>query len=172
MSNSKTLAQLKEKRNNLQVLESAQEIAVFSGTLVGIFCAGVWLGSFVPRLDARRVAQTGIGVTMTLVGAAWFGHNQTTKKLDQNWEEITQLKQEMSKVNNSRKCAKCKYFNKANELLLGCAVNPSMPANCPDFEDKNQVSFQDPSGLNVVAENCSVSEIEEIQQIVYRVFNS
>ena len=110
---------------------------------------------------------------MTLVGAAWLGHNQTTKKLDQNWEEITQLKHEVSKANNSRKCAKCKYFNKANKSLLGCAVNPSMPANCPDFdEDKTQVIFQDPSGLNVVVENCSVSEIEEIQQIVYRVFNS
>ena len=168
MSKSKLL---NEKRHDLQVLESAQEIAAFSSVLIGVLFVGMWLGSFVPRLNARQVAQAGIGLNLILVGAAWLGRNSTAKKLDQNWEEITQLKQEISEVNNSRKCARCKYFSKADELFLGCAVNPSMPANCPDFEDKNQVSFQDSSGLNVVVEDCSASEVEEIKAIVHKVFN-
>lgn len=169
MSNSKALAQLKEKRNNLQVLESAQEIAVFSGTLVGILCAGVWLGSFAPKLDARQIAQTGIGFTMTLVGAAWLGHNSTTKKLDENWEEITEAKKPKPTCNG------CQY--RSSSEALRCAIHPiEQPNNCLDrrslFDSPNEFKFQDASGLNVVVQNCSESEIEEIKEIVHRVFNS
>ena len=169
MSHSKILAQLEEKRNNLQVLENAQEIAVFSGTLVGILCAGVWLGSFVPRLDARRVAQTGIGFTMTLVGAAWLGHNSTTKKLNENWEEIAEAKKPKSNCNG------CIY--KSDSGALNCAVHPvEQLENCPDkrdlFDSSNKVSFQDASGLNVVVHDCSEPEVEEIKAIVHKVFNS
>ena len=169
MSNSKLLAQLEEKRNNLQELENAQEIAVFSGTLVGILCAGVWLGSFVPRLDARRVAQTGIGFTMTLVGAAWLGHNSTAKKLNENWEEIAEVKKPKSNCNG------CIY--KSYSGALNCAVHPiEQPKNCPDkrdlFDSPDTVTFQDASGLNVEVHNCSSEEVGEIKAIVHKVFNS
>ena len=169
MSVSKELTQLEEKRSNLQMLESVQEIAVFSGTLAGIFCAGVWLGSFVPKLDAREVAQLGIGTTMTLVGAALLGHNSTSKKLNKNWEEITEAKKPKPTCNG------CVY--KPNSGALKCAVHPiEQPENCPDkrslFDSTNQVSFQDASGLNVVVCDCSESEVEEIKTIVHKVFNS
>lgn len=169
MSNFEKITQLSEERNKLQVLESAQEIAVFSGTLTAILCAGVWLGSFVPKLEARRVAQTGIGFTMTLVGAAWLGHNSTTKKLDKNWEEIAEAKKPKPTCNG------CVY--RSNSEALRCAVHPiEQPSNCPDrrslFDSNNQVKFQDSSGLNVVVEGCDAEEIEEIKAIVNRVFSS
>ena len=169
MSVSKELTQLEEKRSNLQMFESVQEIAVFSGTLAGIFCAGVWLGSFVPKLDAREVAQVGIGTTMTLVGAAWLGHNLTRKKLNQNWEEITEAKK--PKLN----CNGC--FYPSNSEALKCAVHPIEQSNdCPDrrsfFDSPNKVSFQDSSGLNVTVVNGSESEVEEIKSIVNKIFNS
>lgn len=169
MSVSKELTQLEEKRSNLQMFESAQDITVFSGTLAGIFCAGVWFGSFVSRLEAREVAQVGIGTTMTLVGAAWLGHNFTRKKLNKNWEEITEAKKPKPT------CDGC--FYQSNFEALKCAVHPiEQPEDCPDkrslFDSTNQVSFQDASGLNVVICDCSESEVEEIKAIVHKVFNS
>ena len=172
MSNPEILAQLREKRSSLQILESFQEIAGVSSALVGILCGGIWFGSFIPGLDTRQVAQAGIGLNMTLVGAAWLGRNSAAKKLDKNWEEMTRVKQEISKINKTRKCVNCKYFSQENESILGCAVNPLMPLNCLDFEARSQVSFQDASGLNVVMHDCSESEIKQIKEIVNRVFNS
>ena len=169
MSHSKILAQLKEKRSNLQIIESAQEIAAFSSALVGVLCAGVWLGSFVSSLDARQVAQTGIGLNMTLVGAAWLGRNSTAKKLDKNWEEITEAKKPKLTCNG------CQY--RSNSEALRCAIHPiDQPNNCSDrrslFDSPNKVSFQNASGLNVVIHDCSESEIKEIKEIVNRVFSS
>ena len=172
MSNQELLAQLKEKRSNLQMFESIQEISVFAGTVMGIFCAGMWLGSFFPKADARQASQLGIGYSMLVAGAAWSMHNLTTKRLDDNWEEMTRVKQEISKENIARTCPNCKYFNKETKAFLGCAVNPSMPPNCSDFEPVNQVEFQDESGLNVSVYNCSEAEVEEIKTLVNQVFNS
>lgn len=174
MSISKELAELREKRGSLQMLAGAQEIAVFSGALTSILCAGVWLGSFVPKLDAREVAQIGIGTTLTLIGGAWLGHNLTKKELNKNWERITAAKNSQTKQLKLN-CNGCSC--RSGSPYLKCAVHPiEQPENCPDRRDlsvsSNVVKFQDASGLKVVVQDCSEAEVEEIRAVVSRVFNS
>lgn len=164
-------AQLRQKRSDLQTKSCLAEIATTGLAVTMLLATGAWMGSIADK-NATRTSLLVLGGSMLAASVTTFSHNRIAKKLDRNWEDLQQAKREASKANNTRKCASCKYFNKESELLLGCAVNPSMPINCSDFENKNQVNFQDSSGLNVVVEGCDAEEVEEIKAIVNKVFSS
>lgn len=169
---SSKLEQLRDKRTNLQMLQSGLEIGVAGAATIGVVSVGVWLGSFVSKMPARIIAQSFFGLNLTLVGGGWMAHQFTNRKLNKNWDDIEDLKHEIQANGVTKRCPRCKFYNPNSTVHLGCAVNPDMPADCSDFESNQVFEFQDSSGINVVVEGCEESEIEDIKQIVHRVFNS
>lgn len=169
MSDQKRLEELKGTRGVLQLFECIDEIAISASALTGLLCLGAWIGIVAPNANKREIVQVGIGGSMALVGVAWADKNRLAKKLHENWKEICDARKPKSI------CDGCVY--KSNSEALPCAVHPiEQPNDCPDkrviLDSQNEVSFQDSSGLNVVVIDGTDSEVEEIQQMVYRVFNS
>lgn len=168
---SKRISQLRKIRNRLQIGEALSEIGMTVGGLAALLSLGAFIGAVAPRIDKAQFSLILFGGSVALFGGNMALNYGYRKELDKNWEAIEGIKKEVPQSNKTSNCANCRYFNRESELLLGCAVNPSMPVDCPYFEHKNVAEFSVP-GVDVTLIDCSDSEVKEITEIVNRVFYS